>query len=259
MATLTGYLIGQVIFAFVIALALAGVARLSRRQYEGSRFPTAARMFSIWWAGLGAAWVTWAIDTLVVHTANSPRGLSAGLDYVLVAIYFTLIIVSFGSLFYYLLFVYVGSARLSWTVWVIYGGLAIALALLLLTANPPGDYQVTGLYGSLYGDYQQVAGILQAILLLPVIGAAVGLFFVARRASDPGQRYRVLLISSALTFYLILPLVFGSNPGVEPSDARGWIRELVNKIALLTAVAAMWLAYHPPAWVVRRFRLEGSD
>lgn len=249
---LTGYVAAQTALGAAIAIALLVVARMTVRQTASSRFPTAARMFSLWWAGLGLAWLAWAADTLLVHLAEDGRG-AALLDYGLIIAYFMLVIMAFASLFYYLLFLYVGSARLSWTVWTIYGVLTLLLLALLLVASPPTEFHLSGLYATtLFGEYSALADVLRAILLVPVIVAALALFWVSRRVADPLQRYRVLLVSSALAFYLLMPLFFGSNPGVEPETAAGWAREILNKAGLFAAVGAALMAYHPPAWVRRR-------
>lgn len=259
MATgLTSYLLAQVAFGLVIGLVLLGAGRMVLRRGRESRYLTAIRMFAAWWAGLGAAWLVWAADTLLVHSGASSAA-AAATDYALVVLYFGVILLAFACLFYYLLFLYVGNERLSWAVWVVYGGLTLVLLGLLFVASPPSAYQVSGLYAdTLFGPYTTFANSLRVILVLPVLVAALALSSLARRATDPAHRYRVRLISASLAFYLVMPLVFGSNPGVQPVDATGWTREVLNKVGLLVAIVAALLAYHPPAWVRRRYARPGE-
>lgn len=249
---LTPYVAAQTVFGVVMGVVLLAVARMTLREYERSRFPTPARMFAMWWGCLGAAWLAWALDTLLV-TSGARGAAAAVFDYALIVLYFALILMAFASLFYYLLFIYIGSARLAWTVWVIYGAATAALTALLLTASPPWNFEVSGLYAPrLFGEYTAWANALRVILLLPIMVAAVALFALVRKSPERRQRYRVLLIASSLTFYLVMPLFFGSNPGIEPTSAAAWAREAANKAGLLVAVSAVILAYRPPGWLSRR-------
>jgi uncharacterized membrane protein len=248
----TPYLSTQIAFGVLIGVVLLLVSRMTLRRQAHSQFPTAGRMFAVWWGSLGVAWWVWAGDTLLVGSGAS--GSVAGLiDYMLVAAYFVFIFVAFASLFYYLLFLFVGSPRLSWAVWLLYGAIAVVLAGLLALADPAWDGHVTGLNGdAIFGAYTNVADVLGVVFIVPVIIAALSLFFVVRRAEDHAQRYRILLLSTSLAFYLLMPLFFDSNPGIQPDGTAAWVREILNKVGLLAAVAAVVLAYRPPAWVAKR-------
>lgn len=249
---LTAYLTAQIAFGFTLAVALLLVARMTWRARRAGRFRPAARMFAAWWASLGGAWLVWALDTWIVAAAPASSAVAV-LDFVLIAAYMALILVAFGSLFYYLLFLYAGDLRVARAAWVIYGMVAVALVGLLLVGRPPSD-AVTGLYAdALFGPLTPIAQGLQVLLLLPVLLASLALFLMIRRAPDAPSRYRVLLISTSLAFYLVMPLLFGSNPGVEPTTAVEWTREVLNKAGLIVALAAAVLAYHPPRRLRRRW------
>lgn len=252
------YVAVQLALGVLLGLALFVVARLVGRGASGPRFVAARRMFALWWTGLGAAWLVWAADTVLFQQglAGEPW---AALDWLLVVVYFLLVIMAFGSLFYYLLVLYTDRPRLAWSVWAIYGAATVALLVLLTLANPPWDEHVEGLFATtLFGPYATLANALRALLLVPPILASLGLFALYRRLEPSLQRYRLLLVSTSLAFYLLMPLVFGSNPGVQPVDATGWTREVLNKVGLLVAIVAALLAYHPPAWVRRRYARPGE-
>lgn len=243
--TLDTYLGVQVTIGVILAGALAFVARLTVEQHRATQFPAPARMFALWWAALGAAWLTWALDTLLVSSGADGRG-AALLDYGLIVLYFGFILMAFASLFYYLLFLYVGSKRLSATVWWTYGAVTVGLVALLVAASPPASFEVSGLYADLFGGYTTFANVLRLALLLPVILAALALLWVPRSLPTGPQRRRARYLSASLVFYLLMPLLFGSNPGVEPDTTMEWFREAMNKLGLLVAIVAAVLAYRAP-------------
>lgn len=254
----TAYLSTQLAIGVVLGGGLLGLSRFLRAEHRDSRFPAASRMFETWWALLGAAWWAWAIDTLIA-ASGATGSVAALVDYALIATYFALILLAFASLFHFLLFLYAGSRRLAWIVWTLYGGIAFALTILLLVANPPTRFAVTGLYGeTLWGEYSGFANVLRVLLLLPVTLAALGLFFVVPRIPEARQKYRVLMLAASLALYLLMPLAFGSNPGVEPATGSQWVREVLNKAGLLAAIIAAFVAYRPPAWVQRRLESPGG-
>jgi hypothetical protein len=258
-AGLSPYLVAQIAFGFALGVLLFWLAAFLDRERGPSRFATASHMFTRWWRGLGAGWLLWAADTLLVHSVGPGRAWAL-LDYLLVMGYILVILMAFASLFYYLLFLYVGSERLAWVAWGLYGAITVGILVVMLLARPPTALDAaTGLYApALWGDYTSVVQLLQAALLVPVIVASVALFTLVARVSDPLRRYRVLLLSSSLTIYLVMPLLFGSNPGVEPTDAAQWAREILNKAGLLVAVGAAVLAYRPPQWVAKRYGFQAE-
>lgn len=245
----------QALFGLIFALALTAAGELVRRRRGGARFGRPVRMFVLWWWGLGAAWATWATDALLVQVARGAGGVAAVIDFVLILAYFLIILMAFASLFYYLLFLYFGHEALASVVWGIYGVLALVVIGLFIAVNPVATFTVTGVNEAVFGEYQALADGLRIGLLLPVVLASLALFFMTRRVADAGQRYRLLLLSISLFAYLLMPLLFPSNPGLAPTSTWEWTREALNKGGLVVAVTAVFLAYKPPAWT-GRFRGE---
>lgn len=244
------FIAAQIAAGLALAAALAvGAAIVHRRRLE-ERQPPAARLFSLWWSGLAAAWAVWAVDTWIVGTARGGHGAAAVADYLLILLYFLVILGAFGSLFAYLLFLYTGRGGVSLAAWIVYGALTLALVALYVLVNPIASHPVTGINDAVFGRYQTTADVLRVLLLLPVLAASLALFLVARKIDEPVARRRVFLLSFSLFLYLLMPLLFPSNPGIAPVDATGWVREVLNKATLLLAIVTLFLAYRPAARLV---------
>jgi hypothetical protein len=234
-----------------IAFIVAGV--IVNKKKVANEYSMPVKMFSLWWTALGTSCLVWVLDTILINEFPEATGFPAVLDYVLILAYFVLILIAFASLFYYLLFLYFGSEKLSKLVWGIYGGVAVVLMIIFGLANNPATFHVTGLFEKIYGPYQAVADLLQMVLLLPVIIASVALFTVYRRMSEPTQKYRILMLSTSLTFYLIMPLFFPSNPGVVPQTTAALVIEIMNKVGAFIAVTALYMTYYPPKWIRSKY------
>lgn len=246
---MAAYLVLQAGIGLLLAAALAAGGILVERRRREERQDAATRWFVLWWLGLAAAWATWSLDALLANASRGAGGAAAYADYALILLYFALILLSFGSLCAYLLYLYTGRRGVMPLAAAAYGILTLVVLGLFVLVNHPSTFVVTSITDALFGQYQSLADGLRIALLAPVVLLALALYLVYPRMREPVKRRRVLLVSTSLFLYLLMPLLFPSNPGVAPADGGSWAREIANKAGLGLALAALLVAYRPSARV----------
>lgn len=244
-----GTLVLDGLLGFVTALAFAFTGRaLARRPVEGDA-RAAALAFAAWW---GATSVVTALLGLARILAGlgllTPSLLETNLHLVVLATCF-----GFACLAYYLLFAATGWKGLAWPLGAGYAAF-YALTIGFLAWWDPIGHAVSP--WSLHIVYATTpAGwpfwLVVALLFLPPFLAVACYLRLYPHARSPTQRYRIALVSTSV-LVLMASGVVASEVGVPRLDGL----YPASRVAALAATVGILLAYVPPTWVQRRFRVQ---
>ena len=213
--------------------------------YAGSRFVgrgagadhAASSAFAAWWFGIGAYTGIQGAEDVLGAVGAAPVPLFVALRFATLP----LICGAFAGLAHYVLHVRTGDPRWAPRVWTYYGLLAVALVALVALGRP--DAVVIQRWRTDVSYSAALRGpILLVVLLLivlPEVAASWAYLALYRRAADPVQRRRVLVVGSSLLLWLVATAVSRASE----SDAL----QLVARPTLGAGVAiAVALAYRHP-------------
>lgn len=223
--------------------------RLAKRRVEGPN-KLAASLFATWWLVLGGL----QIVALGQRIAASLGVLDVAFHVTITEITFLALCVALWALLYYLVFVLTGARRAMLPITVFYAGFYIWILYLIVSLQPTGATlsetgSVTLAYASEPAPW--VVGVLLALLLGPVLVAAVGYFRLFFRVEGTTQRYRIGLIAVTLLGW------FGSSAIASAAGvSRNAYWAPVSSLLGLAAAVAIYFAYQPPAPLRRRYGLE---
>ena len=209
----------------------------------------ATRFFALYWFAIAFDAMLAAVNLL----AGALGGASGAFEETVTLAIYASISVMMSGLLYYLVFLFTGR---TWALWPI---IALYVAMFVVGVNVVVTSQPTGLrmtrWASAVTYTTDPAGVGAAVLgfaflLPPTIGAlAYGAFMF--RVHGATQRYRIALVSAGIFVWFVTSIVLGVKT-LESSDVvQGWGRA-VTLASILVVVAA----YHPPAWVRRRWGIE---
>jgi len=206
----------------------------------------ANKAFAAWWFSLGGmtlldgarrAIAAVGISDLAIHVAFVNASILA-------------LVFALASITYYLLYLYTGRRG----VWipVVAGHAVIYVYLLYLVVflDPVALDQRTIAVNLEYATPASggVLWIALALILGPVLFAAIAYGSLYRRVESPLQKYRVALVSSAFIVWFGAAPILGFATGWSSTD--WW--PIVSAVLGLAIPMLIILAYRPPAWVRSR-------
>lgn len=200
--------------------------RLRARAAELSEGRVAMRAFSAWWLGIGASTACVA-GMAFVGLGAAP---SVALVVALRAASLVLLSIALAGILTHVAYVYTGRDR-SRAIAAAYALLALAVVAHLLWSRPVAldvtawTVETRALREPLPGS----TGILIGAYLLPPIVASALYLGLLRRAGDPVQRRRILIVGVGIFAWVFASLL------ARASDAPLW--QFVTRVALGTAVA----------------------
>lgn len=227
-----------------------------RRRRAPHEARLAKSLFAAWWFGLAG--------TTAIGAARSLLGAFGFLDLALheslVLVALLPLCVALWGLLYYLLFLYTGRKDILWPlsalyvlVYLSFVGLIVWLAPTGVEAGPSG---VTLTYAREASG--PVVWAILALLLGPIVVAAILYGSLYFRLKERSQRYRVGLVSSGFLVWFAAPAV-AFVAGV--ADDAWW--PVASRVIALVVPVVVLMAYKPPAWVRRRLLLadvaQGAD
>lgn len=212
----------------------------------------ARRAFTTWWYAVAAVTAAGALTTIV--GAYEAWTLSALVTYTQVVL--LLIVLALGGLFYYFYYLFTGQ-RNSWT-WILGAYAAYAISILYYIAAsqpiglepaPQGGQQLA--YANDLSE-STFAAILGALLLLPVLGGAIGYISLIRKVEGRSAKFRLASVAGAFIFW------FGTSflAGQVDVDTRPWWPWVSQGIAVLSA-SVVYAAFNPPKWLAAWLGVEG--
>lgn len=251
-------LLASALFAFVTSAIYVFVGyRLSRRAV-----PMSGRLAAV---GFVAFWYGLAASNFLGQ--NGLQALLAAFGYL--NLYLTLalgqislvaICVALWGILYYLVYLYTGRRRawvpLAW----FYSAFYVFLEYFIWDSKPidvqAEDWRVKTEYVKAVEGPEALSNpIVLALvigLLVPQILAALAYLSLVFRAQTATQRYRILLVSISILVWFGAPF-FALGRGVQESTTY----QVVSRFIGLGAALAIFLAYHPPGWIRRRYGILG--
>ena len=233
----------------VTAAAFAFTGRsLQRRLVEGDARLAASAFVAWWYSAAVLTALLAALRLLAGAGALTPSLLATALYVGILPLCFGL-----GCLVYYLGFAATGWRGLLAPVAAGYAAYYAFLVGYIAWSDPIG-------YGlapwSLHIAYATTPGgwpfwVSVTLLFLPPLVALAGYLRLYRHAATPTQRYRLALVSGSV-LVLLASGVVASEVGLPRLDGV----YPASRVAALAAAVGILLAYAPPAWVRRRFRVE---
>jgi hypothetical protein len=235
----------------VAAGIYAAVGRMvAARPVEAPGRP-ARQAFAAWWNVLALLSLYGAFADVVTMAGWWTVPLLVAATHVLLLV----ILLALGGLLYYLVYLYTGRQG-AWKPILLFYGLFWACLVYYVEALGPDGVQAGAINPQLhYAHDPQTDGfgpVLGVLLVLPIIGGAVGYSTLFFKAKEPTQRYRIAVVSVSIVLWFSFSLV-GSLAGV--SQALDWI--VLSRLVSLGAAAAVYAAYRPPRWVQRRWGVQG--
>jgi hypothetical protein len=252
---------GTLVLNGTIGLATAAVFGyvgriMLRREVHGQDPRLALRLFATWWFSLA---LLTTMGSLAMFLA------AAGIDSL--AVHFPLALlgtapltVALWSLLYYLIYIYTGNRRLLYPLTVAYAGVFVWFVYVVFWLDPigvdVGTWSVSLKYAREAELTSYLGGILAAVLLGPILLAALLYATLFFRAQDRGARYRVALVSGAfLMWFGSAGLASFVKIGGETLASLSWWPP-VGRIIGLVATMLVLAAYKPPRVVQRLFGVE---
>lgn len=202
-------------------------------------------LFAVWWFGLAAS--------TAIGGARSLLGAVGILD---LAIHATLSMVSLlplcvalWGLLYYLLFLYTGRKSILWPLSALYALVYLSFVALIVWLAPTGaEASASGVTLTYAREASgPVVWAFLAVLLGPIVVAAILYGSLYFRLKDRSQRYRVGLVSAGFLVWFAAPAV-AFVAGV--ADDAWW--PVASHVIGLVVPGIVLLAYKPPSWVRRR-------
>lgn len=234
---------------FLVATLWGYVGLRILRRPRGQGAPARATLrFGAWWLGLAGHSVVGGLlalagalghaTTLVVALATYAAALCIG--------------AMLWGLVSYLAYLYAGRPGVLPAVTVAYALQTAGLVAAVWWLQPIGMH-VDGWTPMI--DYAKEAGagldaFVGVTFLLPPLVASAAYLALLRRVADRTRRYRVLLVGGSILGWTLASIVLNAAPGT--SD----VGNVVGRLLAFGAPTLVVLAYDPPAWVQRRFRVE---
>lgn len=233
-------------YGIVVGLVYAYVGyRVSQRKVSREA-ALAQNLFVTWWYALGASTVLGAIQVLL-YLGDA---LTVTLHNVFGQVNLLLVVVALLGLLYYLVYLYTGSRRALVPLTLFYAAFYVAL-LVLVYGSPPEGLTDDGWSIQAEPEIEWSPGTLWALiiaLLVPQIGASLALFRLYFRVEGRTQKYRLLLLASAIFVWFGTVLVAAA---VGLGELSWW--PPVSRLLGLGAALTVLVAYHPPKWVQHRY------
>lgn len=223
-------------------------ARLARRDVGGDG-GHAARLFGVWWLGLGTHSSIAGVVAIAAGTGVwSPLGIAT-------ATYLAAIIIAAMSygLSYYMLYLLTGRVRVVRLLKWVYLPLVAAMLAAVAYAQPQAVHMAGWLPIIDYARPEGSAldGIASLVFIFPPFLASGAYATLWWRVREPGKRWRIALTGGALFTWMVTSVLVGSFS----TDAAA----ITARAVALAAAIAAHLAYAPPRWAQRRYGARRLD
>ncbi|MCA1811853.1 MAG: hypothetical protein LC623_07585 [Halobacteriales archaeon] len=227
------------------------VARIVAARPVDAKAVSARRAFAWWWDVLALLALYGAFaDAVTMAGAWTVPLLVAAVHVLLLAI-----LLGLAGLLYYLVYLYTGREG-AWKPIVLFYGLFWAFLVYWIEALQPNGIQpgvITPQLSYVHDPKDSAFGpLLGLLLILPIIGGAVGYFTLFFRAHETTQRYRIAVVSLSILLWFSFSLV-GSL--LEVNQSLAWT--ILSRTISLAAALCVYGAYRPPRWVQRRWGVQG--
>lgn len=226
-------------------LTFVGVTVLRRGAPAPDRL--ALRLFGAWWFSAGAIILLGSAPTLLSLAGSPPMWVFD------ITTYATAVPLAVGlcGLLYYLLYIYTGRRELIRPLVVAYTAF-FALTIWYFAQFGGRHLEETAFSVRIVSDVQPAAWVRAAYgvaVALPIVAAVVGYGLLLRRAHGKEQRFRVALVSTSF-FLWFTPVLVAFVFGFDQADWFPFVYQAPGTLA----AALISMAYHPPAFVERRWR-----
>lgn len=224
---------------------------VARRRPTGSG-RLAASAFAAWWFLLGLITLGAMANLIVVGLWS--WSLPAYLAYFHLLL--LAIVAALAALMYYLVFLFTGR-RAAWIpIFGAYGAYYGAIVYYLAVAAPsgisPGRLGVELEYANDLTHHWSTT-VLGLLLIVPPLVAAVAYFSLFFRVPERSQKFRIGAVGGAFALW------FGASLAVSRltdwGGTDGW--RIGSSAVALAASSLVYIAFQPPPWLQRRFRLTG--
>lgn len=216
---------------------------------------TANRLFATWWFALAGVYLLGGPFNLAYSLGWRDLSLTvAYLDLVLLAY-----CVGLWGILAFLVYVYAGTHQWLRPLAVSYAVVAAGLIVLVAWIDPVGFVEGSSTLQLEYGrPLGGVSSLLLGLLLsVPTFTVAVAYMLLATRVTEPGPRYRILMVGGAFASQFGWSIVSALLGLSRRFPGALWL-ELVNQgVAVLVPVLVM-AAYRPPRWVRARIEPAGA-
>lgn len=237
------------LFGLVTAAIFAYIGWTLARRPVGGEGRSAVLAFATWWHGM-------AVSTALGSVTRILAGMDLlGANLYETVLYLTLLplCAALWGLLYYLLYLLTGSAALRVPLAIAYGGFYAILLGFVVWGEPDGFVAEGVRLGANFTSPQPGWALRGIILLMvvPLIGGALGYLSLVRRVPAPEQKYRIWMVSGSVLAWFGSALL-ASEVGL--SNISWW--PIASRIIGLTAAATILLAYRPPLWLQRRLGFD---
>lgn len=233
--------------AAAVLFAFTGRKTAARRVSADARVPNAG--LTAWWMSIALLWL---IDAARGYAVAARGPTDRFVHDAFVALFYIAVLVlcvALWGLLNYLVFLYRGrhaTAPLG-----IFYGAYFLVASVAVAAARPDEIRLGAWATHVTYDVPLAPGVeasLFLFLLAPQLAGAAAYLSLARRASDPMQRYRIVVVGTTLLVWIGVNLA-ADLLRITYDDA--W---QIARIALgILAATAILSAYAPPSWLRRRF------
>lgn len=237
------------IIAATVGAVYAYVASVLARRHdvsvEGRR---AMRLFAFWWATLGLNLFAGGFTYVAAGTV----GIDVAWQTTDALLQRALLAASLVGLMGYFFYVLTGRTRVvllsfvygAYFVWLVYG---------LAQQHPVAVALFRWRTDLVYANSALVAGnVLSLVLIvLPPVVASIAYLRLLPTVPTASQRWRIGVVSASILVWWVVAVLAG-QPNLLDAEA---IQLAGRALSLATAVAVLW-AFHPPAWVQRRYGVE---
>jgi hypothetical protein len=237
------------LFSAVSASIYYYVGQVLRRRHSSSPDTRLAwRLFVVWWYALAASTFSGAVLSLL--GAFGIAGLPLFITMTLMNLLATC--VALYALMFYLLYLFTGNRSLIKPLTVFYIAY-YGLLVYYVQASVPIDVSV-GRWSATLAYQQPIRGPLFIIalflLVFPQIIGSLAYFTLYFRVQTVTQKYRILIVSWSIIIWFLSAFLAGIS-GLSKYD--WW--QIVSRLIALSASLAILLAYQPPVWIKRYFRV----
>jgi hypothetical protein len=234
------------------SLIYLAVARIVAARPVDPQAVSARRAFAGWWNVL-------AVLALYGAFADVATMMGAWTVPLLVAVVHVLllaILLGMAGLLYYLVYLYTGREG-AWKPIVLFYGAFWAFLVYWIEALQPNGIQpgaITPQLSYVHDPQDSAFGpLLGLLLILPIIGGAVGYFTLFFKAREATQRYRIAVVSLSILLWFGFSLA-GSL--LEVTRDLAWV--VLSRTVSIAAALCVYGAYRPPHWVQRRWGVQGA-
>jgi len=246
-------LVVQAIVSLLIAAVYLYVGRLVMRRSVRSEGRGARRAFTLWWYALGVVTALGAASNIVGATGYRSLAFSLFMLFTILA----LIMVALGGLHTYLIYLYTGWRRSHWPPIIGYSLLGVVFFAVVAWMQPVGIHD--GEFSIEYDFARElptsIGTALGLSLTLPVLASVVAYGTLYFQTPERIARYRIAMVTLAFVVWFGWSVVMT----LLNIDSESVTMQFVTRGISLVGPVMIFLAYHPPAAILRRFSATAAE